>query len=238
MVALSCSFDAVLEEVGSQLGALLLVAVGVGAVSVGVAIRSLLELNDGCRGLGWGQHWDVHVVAAIVGLLSTASGSPGALGGRGPTPSICGASSSCASEVLVRKLMGEAGIDFVARRIRPRLVGTVLAAGEVVCTGLRRVLRRVLALGEVALLRLWCLLRSITTAAASIGLSLGLKVAGLLLLAPGRGEDGLWERRRRGGKCPIVGGEPVVGVGKVEVQTVVVGHDGVVESLPTVWGRV
>lgn len=60
MVTLARTLDTVLEEVGSELGALLLVAVGIGAISVGVSLRRSLELlNRSSRLAGHGR--SVHV---------------------------------------------------------------------------------------------------------------------------------------------------------------------------------
>jgi hypothetical protein len=46
LVTLARTLDTVLEEVGSKLGALLLVAVGIGAISVGISLGRSLELLD------------------------------------------------------------------------------------------------------------------------------------------------------------------------------------------------
>jgi len=63
LVALACTLDTVLEEVGSKLRALLLVAIGIGSISIRVSLRCSLKFLAGGGGLG--RHGrGVHIVVA------------------------------------------------------------------------------------------------------------------------------------------------------------------------------
>lgn len=112
LVAFSSPLDAVLEEVGSQLRALLLVIVHIGAVLVGVPLRGVFEL--GVRGFGSGLARQGRIQVAIVGCLAAAArGSrTSSAARRGPSRAI--AASLSAAEVLVGEFVRKAGVWVVA----------------------------------------------------------------------------------------------------------------------------
>lgn len=68
LVALACSLDTVLKKVGSELRALLLVAIGIGTISVRVSLRCSLELVHWGGSLS-GHGRSVHIVV-VTRLLS------------------------------------------------------------------------------------------------------------------------------------------------------------------------
>jgi hypothetical protein len=164
LITLSSTLHTVLEEIGGQVGAFLLVAVGTGSKFVRVALRRRLE------GLDWNSgpsgHWGgIHIVV-ISSRLSRGASSPGPLSRRRPSSILL--RSGGASEVLMGELVGETCVGVVgSRSIGSLLIATPLNVG-VVAHGLALVLRSILVLGEVAL--------------GSVALSIGLLLLLLLLL--------------------------------------------------------
>lgn len=216
LITLPGTLDAVLEEISGQLRAFLLVAVGTGAVPVGVALGGLLELGNWSSGLV-GHGWSIHVVV-VARLLSRCASSSRALWRR-PRAILLG--SGGASQVLVGELVSKASVGVVgAWGVGSRLVGGILVG--IVIAGLALVLRSVLvvldevALGVVAATRVLLLLLLV--------LHGGLPRAG--------GEDGLWECRGGGWIRAVGSGEAVVTVAsKVEEQAVVIRiHRGINSS--------
>lgn len=202
LVAFSSSLHAVLEEIGGEVGAFLLVAVGTRSKLVGVALRcglKGLDWNSGPSGHGRGIH-----IVVVSSRLSRSTSSPGPLAWRRPSSILL--SSGSASEVLVRELVGETRVGVVgSRSIGSLLITTALVVG-VVAHGLTWVLRSVLVRREVTL---W-----------SVALSIGLLLLLLVLHAGGSArcwEDGLGKRRGGGGIGVAIGSSvPVVVAGKVE----------------------
>lgn len=217
MISLTGPFHAVFEEVGGQLRALLLVAVGIRAVSVGVPLRCGLELRPRGSVLG-GQRRSIHVISIIDLRLGRSASSPRALPWRWATRSVLRSSRGTA-EVLVRELVGETCVGVVgARRVGSRLVGTVLSSGVVVGGGLGCVLLcRIRVLHEISL-------RGVSSTV--VRLRRRLATARLLLAGRWR-EHGLGKGRGSGGKGSV-GLQMPLAVPKVEMQTVVIGvHLGV-----------
>lgn len=216
MISLTGPFHAVFEEVGGQLRALLLVAVGIRAVPVGVPLRCRLELGSRGGVLG-GQRRSIHVISIIDLRLGRSASSPRALPWRWTTRGVLRSPRGTA-EVLVRELVGETSVWVVgARRVGSRLVGTVLSSGVVVGGGLRCVLCRIRVLHEISL-------RGVSSTV--VGLRRRLATARLLLAGRWR-EHGLGKGRGSGGKGSV-GLQMPLAVPKVEMQTVVIGvHLGV-----------
>lgn len=227
LIAFSCPLNAVLEEVGSELGALLLVIVRIGAELVRVALGSSLELWRGGPLLA--RHGRIQV--SIAGLLASATSSarPRGAGGSRASGSVASGASS-ASEVLVRKLMCQTGVGVVAgaRRVGASLV-VVGALGEI---GVVRLHCWRWVTGGKVLLLLGLLLLLVRRQEVVVGLRVAVLLLGLLGLLHATGARlallGRIDRLREGGGGGRIGAVGVdtktvgvgVIVGNIQVQTI------------------
>lgn len=159
LVALPGAFDAILEEIRGQLGALLLVVVGIGAISIRVPLRRSLKLGSEGLGTGLARHGRIQV--AVVGRACTTRCARPLGPGWRRAPGTIATRLSRSSEVLMGKLVcqasvrvvaGAGGVGAVAALSKVRVVrGHSLALPLVTSTVLLLLLLRLLRWLKVAL---------------------------------------------------------------------------------------
>lgn len=215
-IAISSALDAVLEEVGGQSLALLLVVLSNRSKLVRVALRSNLELGPALLLGGLRRHGSVEV--AVTRLTRGASSARALVARRGLTCTV--SCSTTTTKVLVGELVNESVCRVVGSRGLALLVRS-LGSLRIASRGLVGVGGRIWVVHEVSLA---------TVIASSILLLLlgRLRVCLLRAALALRLEDRVGEGRGGGRIGTAIRDELVVVVAEVEVQAVgiVIIHDG------------